>query len=235
MKKIITILLFLLIFFSSCFFIFSCKKDKPVEDPIDFGYNYLPDDTGRYIIYLVDSIHYDDVGGFTDTFQYQLKEKIASTFIDNSGRTALRLERFWKNHIDSIPYDSINWQGPRVWFANKTSSAFEKVEENVRYLRLVFPMSEGKQWNGNAYNTLGEKEYEVVSADQTETVNNLSFDSAVNIKQFENINFIESIYESEKYARNVGLIYKQRDSIYTGGTPKKTGYSFIQKIISYGK
>ena len=215
--------------------IFSCKKDKPVES-VDFGYNYLPDEVGRYVIYEVDSIVYDDVAHPVPyTFRYLLKEVIAATFLDNSGRQTLRIERFYKMYNDTVPYDSMVWIGPRVWHANKTSSTFEKVEENIRYVRLVFPVSEGKQWNGNAYNTLGQKEYEIISVDQPESINNINFDSVVTVKQFEKINFIENIYEAEKYARNAGLIYKKRDSIYHGGGADTVGYTFTQKIVSYGK
>jgi hypothetical protein len=226
----IVILLFLLGVFA-----YSCKKDPAAETPIDLGYNYLPDDVGRFIIYEVDSISYDDVSGPPDTIRYLLKELIAAAFTDNTGKPALKLERYYKMYSDSIPYDSLSWIGPRIWSANKSSSDFQKFEENVRYIRLIFPVKEGKQWNGNSYNTLGEKEYEIISVDESANINSSSFDSVVTVKQFEQINFIENRYEEEKYARNVGLIYKQRDSLYHGGGPDTTGYTFRQKIVSYGK
>jgi hypothetical protein len=100
---------------------------------------------------------------------------------------------------------------------------------------LIFPSREGKTWNGNTYNTLGEKDYEISYADKKESVNGLSFDSVLMVKQYEQIDAIENIFWSEKFARNVGLVYKQKDSIYTGGTSSRVGYSFTQKIQSYGK
>lgn len=232
MKNLKNIFLFFLLF---GIIIFSCTKDKSTNPLIDLGYNYFPDDVSRYVIYDVDSIWQDDAAGIHDTTRYLLKEVIAATFLDNSGRPTLRLERFYKMYNDTVPYDSMNWIGPRIWYANKTTSTFEKVEENIRFIRLVFPVKEGKLWNGNAFNTLGEKEYEIISVDQSESVNNIIFDSVVTVKQFENINFIENIYEAEKYARNVGLIYKVRDSLYHGGGADTVGYTFIQKIVLYGK
>lgn len=200
------------------------------------GYNYYPGELNSYIIYQVDSIDYDDVIHPPDTFRYLLKEKITDQFLDNAGRPTLRIERYHKIYNDTIPYDSMQWIGPRIWTANKTSTALERKEENIIYLRLVFPVKRGRTWNGNIYNTLGEKEYEVVSADEPGVVNNLSFDSVAVIKQFENINFIEERYEEERYARNVGLIYKHITSIYHGGdTTKKVGYKFTQQIVGYGK
>lgn len=222
----------LLLFVICGVFFFSCKKDKPVPQPLNTDYNYYPDDVGRYAIYQIDSIAYDDVIHPPDTTSYQLKEVIASIFIDNSGRPTLRLERFLKLKKDTgfpaVPN--------KVWYANRTSTTAERVEENIRYIRLVFPSAKNKTWDGNAYNILGQKQYEIISTDQAETVNTLFFDSVVTVKQFEQIDFIEKIYEAEKFAKNVGLIYKQQDSIYTGGNPnKRIGYSFTQKIITYGK
>jgi len=60
MKKSINILAVLLFVLLPLFY-FSCKKDKPANESMDFGYNYIPDDVGSYIIYQVDSISFDDI------------------------------------------------------------------------------------------------------------------------------------------------------------------------------
>lgn len=213
----------------------SCEKDIHIVEPVDFGYRYFPGDVGRYVIYEVDSIAYDDAAHPADTTRYLLKELIASMFLDNSGRQTLRIERYYKIYNPSVPYDSLPWTGPRVWFANQNSTTAEKVEENIRYIKLVFPPSKGKEWNGNAYNSLGQKDYEIISSDQAEIVNSNSFDSVVTVLQSEQKDFIRYIYEIEKYARGVGLVYKERDSIYHGGTSDSVGYAFKQRIVSYGK
>ncbi len=229
MKLAAIILIFMCLLFSSC------KKDAPSDTTLNQGYNYFPGEVGSYIIYEVDSIAYDDKSHAPDTTRYLLKEVFASTFTDNSGRPTLRLERFIKMYNDSIPYDSLNWTGPRVWYANITSNTVEKVEENIRYIKLVFPTKKGKEWDGNVYNTFSKKNYEIESADVLESINNLTFDSVATVKQNEQINIIEYIYEAEKYARNIGMIYKVRDSLYDGGTADTVGYSYRQKIVSYGK
>ena len=225
--------IFIFLFYGTAFF--ACKKDKSVEQQQNFGYNYFPEEVGSYVIYDVDSTWQDDKSNVDTAFHYRLKEVIASTFLDNSGRPTLRIERFKKMYNDTIPYDSMPWVGPRVWYANRTTKTAEKVEENVRYLKLTFPVQKGNKWDGNSYNTLGQKEYEVTSVDEAETINALDFDSVITVKQFEQIDFIEYIYETEKFARNVGLIWKVRDSLYDGGSADTVGYTFRQKIVDYGK
>lgn len=213
----------------------SCKKDPPQPVEVDLGHSYAPVEVGRYVIYEVDSIAYDDAIHPADTTRYLLKEIIDSIFNDNAGRPTMRLERYWKIYNDTVPYSALPWLGPRVWTATRTSTALERKEENNIYIRLVFPPDKGKKWNGNSYNTLGQKDYEILSTDKPDAIGSLSFDSVVTIEQFSQINIIEFRYEMEQYARGVGLIYKQRDSIYDGGGPDTVGYTFRQKIISYGK
>ena len=64
--------------------LFSCKKDKSTAP--DLGYNYFPDQVGRYVVYDVDSFYYNDFTNQTDTFKFQLKEKIQSIYYDNQNR-----------------------------------------------------------------------------------------------------------------------------------------------------
>jgi hypothetical protein len=234
MKKSINILAALLFVLLPLFY-FSCKKDKPLNEGMDFGYNYIPDGVGSYIIYQVDSISFDDITHKRDTTRYLLKEQIASFFFDNVGRKTLRIERCRKKYKKGVPYDSIPWSAPYVWIANKTSTDFQKVEENIRYIRLVFPLKNGVEWNANSYNTFPEKRYKVASLDKKEVINSIAFDSVLFVKQIEKVDFIQYRYEIEKYGRNIGLLYKERDSIYHGGTPDSIGYTFVQKIVSYGK
>lgn len=232
MKKIITYTSVILFFISG---IYSCKKDAETT-PVDIGYDYFPDQVGSFIIYQVDSIGQDDVVETRDTSRYLLKELVESIFIDNSGRPTMRIERYKKMYNPVVPYDSMSWVISDVWTANRTTTTAEKVEENIRYIKLAFPVAKGKKWNGNAFNTLGEKEYETMSIDKPETINNLPFDSVITVRQYQQINIIEYINEEEKFAKHIGLIYKRRDSLYWGGSPDDSiGYRFTQKIISYGK
>lgn len=224
------------------FLISSCKKDSEITTS-DFGYDYFPTQVGQYVIYEVDSIWQDDISAVYDTTRYQLKELIASTFLDNSDRPTLRIERYKKFYNPSLPYDSMQWTLTDVWLANRTSATAEKVEENIRYLKIVFPVKEGKQWDGNVFNMLGIKEYEIISLDVQENINNINFDSVLTVKQFEEFNYVKNRYESEKYAKRIGLAYKRLDSLIF--QPKNgsdiypyddtIGYTFTQKIISYGK
>ena len=236
MKKLKYIVLFAAVITMA---VFSCKKDAPVTQTVDFGYNYFPNEVGSYVIYDVDSISYDDKADNRDTFRFQLEEVIDSIFIDNSNRPTMRLARYYKKYNDTVPYASMPWSYPRIWYANRTTSTAEKVEENVRYIKIVFPAVKKKKWDGNVFNTHGKKEYEITSMDQGETINSLHWDSVLTVLQFEQENLVEHIYEAEKYAKNVGLVFKQRDSLNFQGLSipfeDTIGYTYSQTVVSYGK
>lgn len=207
----------------------ACKKDT-VLLPVDLGYDYIPANAGDYIIYDVDSIYYNDFTGTVDTFHFQVKERIHSVFTNNTGQPALRIERFKPDTATD------KWILKDVWSANKSASGFQKVEENVRYLMLVFPVRTGKTWNGNAYNTLGEKTYEYDEVDAPYQLGSLSFDSTATVIQDNFISMVSEEIASEVYARNAGLIYKRyrnvEKNIITGKIEGGVDYEY--RCVAYG-
>ena len=98
-----------------------------------------------------------------------------------------------------------------VWAENRTATTAEKVEENVRYIKLAFPVKENQTWNGNAQNTADEIDYSYEFIDRPRTYGTVSFDSALQVTQVDDklINKIAHQYQIEQYARNAGLVYKQ--------------------------
>lgn len=183
-----------------------CKKDENVPD---LGYSYFPDEVGRYTIYQVDSTAKDDLINLDTTYHFLLKEVIQSVYTDNQGRPTLRIGRYKKFYNPALPYDSIPWTLTDVWAANKTATTAERVEENERFTRLIFPVKLNKTWNGNAQNTQQEWSYKYTSLDEPATVNTLQFDSSLSVTQINIQNLVDTKYSIEKYARHVGLIYKQ--------------------------
>jgi len=211
-----------------CLIFSSCKKDQSETAP-DMGLNYFPFNVGHWISYQVDSIYYDDFTSSSDTFHYQEKEVYESIFTDISGHPTMRIERYRKDN------DSIGWYIKDIWYANKDNFKSEKVEENVRFVKLIFAVEKGKKWNGNAYNTLGEQTYKYLEIDKPNTFNGLSFDSTLTILQADEQIMTSTQYQKEVFARNVGLIYKKYTKLnlkLDGSILSGVDYSYT--IISWG-
>ena len=117
--------------------------------------------------------------------------------------------RYKKSFNKAIPYSSQKWILINVWSANRTNINAEKVEENQRFVKLIFPVKKNRIWNGNAANSLDERIYEYIDIDISRTLSSFNFDSTCFIKQIDNETLIDKKYYVEIYAKNIGMIYTQ--------------------------
>lgn len=227
---------FLAYFFFLLLFInlFSCKK-RVVSQP-DLGYNYAPVTLGKYIIYDVDSVVYDDFNKDTTYYKYRIKEKLEESFKDNVGRDAFKLVRYIKFYNPDVPYDNQSWTIKDVWTYTRTKTNLEVVEEDVKFIKLAFPIKQNLSWNGNAQNTQGEQNYKYLSINLKDNINGTRFDSVVFVEQLDdkNKNAIQRKYFVEKYAKNIGLVYREIKDLYSNTViPGKSVEQRIEKGVTY--
>jgi hypothetical protein len=205
----------------------SCKKEEGIA--ADMGYRYFPDHPGHWLTYRVDSIHWDDFTGSVDTFSYQIKEVTESVFTDEQGRPTLRIERYKRQS------DTSQWVIKDVWFANRTASTAERVEENVRYLKLIFPPEKGAKWDGNLLNTAEELECRYLWVHDPYSLEGLAYDSALAVLLSDRQTLISRDYRYEVYACGVGLVYKKFVQIETELTGViKNGYDYSYTLLGWG-
>ena len=202
------------------------KQTEP--DAVDLGYDYFPSQIGATWIYQVDSLVYDDNSGFTtiDTFVYQYKEQITGTYMNGSGKTEQLVNRYVKK------VDTLNWEQLNTYTLLKTDLNAQKTIENIRFVKLVFPLTLNKKWDGNAYNSLGNEEYVVSAFNTSQTIGSSIYDKTLTVIQKNEDNAVEEIKRAEIYARNIGLVYLVSDSINTqvGGS---RGFRYRLTLTSY--
>ncbi|MCO6500143.1 MAG: hypothetical protein J5I47_07170 [Vicingus serpentipes] len=227
MRKPLIIFLFILIFFSSC------KKNRDNVSP-NMGYSYAGLDLGSYIVYDVDSYHYNKPFNVDTIVQFQIKEVVDARYMDLEGEEAFKIIRYRKEK------DSTQWVLQDVWNAKRTITNYQKDEENIRYIKLIFPVRDNKNWNGNAMNNNGAEEYEYVSVNQREIVGSYTLDSVLTVLQFEDVNLVQERFFEEKYAAGIGLISKKSVDIdkafnnSTGLWERDTGNEVVMTIAGYG-
>lgn len=168
-------------------------------------------------MYDVDSTYYDDFSHDTLDYKFRIKEKFEENYIDNQGRNAIKIIRYMKKYNPLISYDNIAWTIKDVWSCIKTKTAYEVVEENVRLIKLTFPVKVDDYWNGNAQNTIGEWNYKYKYIDNSETINGSFFEKVLFVEQKDDKlkNVIHRQYYIEKYAKNIGLIYREIKDLYS--------------------
>lgn len=228
-------------FFSVLFFvigvvIFSCENKEVEPSNILEGTEYFPLEKGVYAIYKINETKYSSISG-NATSEYFLKELISDTITDSYNNVMYEVKRFVKNtEIDE-------WELDSVWSERKSGNQFVKKENNVEFVKLVVPVKEGKEWNGNVFNDRGEEIYSMESIHQPYTVNDVLFDSTLTQIQKQDSSSVSQDYRTEVYAKGVGLIYKK--SIITSNRQENgsiifpieidNGIDFTQTIIEYGK
>lgn len=216
--KNLTIYIFLAIAF------ISCKKD--IESHYDVGYNYYPIEVGNTWIYDADSIVYDDFLQDTISFAFQIKEYIDSSFTDDMGETAYKLLKYKRIK----PTDP--WILKKTWVIKKTNIQVERVEENTRYVPIIFPVKESSKWNVNAYNDSTEQEYKYTNVNKSYKLGSNTIDSTVVILQKENNDLTKKISASEVYAKQLGMIYKELVNI---NLQRKSGFEYYLTLQSFEK
>ena len=232
----------------------ACKKKSAT--PEDKGYSYSDYQVGSYVIYDVDSTFYDDffVPTKVITTKFRLKEKVASFYYDNQNRLTARIERYIKPYDSNTPYDSIPWQLKNVWAANNTNDRNERIEENVRFVKLHFPIYKNKVWDENIHNVNSEKNLTFKQVDYSDSIGTILFDSLVQTEFDDGGQILtQRNYSTEKYAKNIGLVYKQEINVTSQPDPNATtselqifygqsildritsGYQYTWTVNSYGK
>lgn len=187
----------------------SCKKEQhPV---VYMGYDYFPNNVGHYVIYQCDSIVVNPFNGKTppfDTFQYQVKEVIDSLYLNNQGQLTQRIVRYKRADTSTLPWSSI-LTPEKVWTGTLLSNMAVRLEDNINYIKLVFPMSLNQQWNGNAMNTIGTWNYQYTALNTPAIVGGVRFDSTITVLQINQSSLLGNQYYYEQYATGVGLLYRE--------------------------
>lgn len=179
----------------------SCDEETsvlmPERDP-----HYFPLQKGRYQIYDIHQITYS-VSDDPDTSDFELKTEVVDSFPNPTGGYNYIIDRSVRVSSDG------EWVSSGTWTARVEENEIVVNEENVQYLKFLWPARQGTRWDGNKFNTSVEDEYVLVSLDEPFAVNDLSFDETITILQEDNDDpVVFTDLRSEVYARGVGLISK---------------------------
>ncbi|HTC01231.1 MAG TPA: hypothetical protein VK705_11175 [Ferruginibacter sp.] len=241
--------IFIVVIFFTC--LFGCKKaDNFKLEPVS---DYYPLITGKYITYNLDSLVFTNYGLTLDTVHYQIQYVVDSQIVDNLNRPGYRI-------IRNIRTDSTQpWVTDHTAFALNTGSTIEFTEDNLKYIKLVEPIQQGFSWSGNSYIEasslitdvpyLNGWNYVYDSINAPATLCNLTIDSTITVLEanqsdgpqyhvnFANDQISDTTYSCEKYAKGIGLIY--RNFFYDVYQPSYTtdpgyiGYGIILTMIDH--
>ncbi|WP_242928209.1 hypothetical protein [Pontibacter vulgaris] len=250
MKKIVLSLVLATAFIAGC-------DDKFAElDPSTAGYDYYPLEVGDYRIYDVTNIRFlHNVG---DTTRFQMRELVDTTFIDQTNTVNYKIIRSIRAD------DNSEWQEDSVMVVTKSLTNVILTKDNTKYVKMVFPVKEGKKWAADMYNTHTipeEKRNDFMSdrdpfkikepstfidVDKPYSVGGKSYTNTVTIIQGTPIDPIMGIDDrKEVYAKGIGRVYRifnratfapcAPNQCAFGEQFKLDGHERHEVLVSYGK
>lgn len=224
-----------LIILLSLMVVTSCKKTINFTKTSSYSGNltdfWTPLEIGKYVTYRLDSLNFYFYGQLDTTTSYLAKDSIEDTIIDGAGNRAYLVTRYLSDTTGS------SWTPGETYTVTPSIQKIELTENNLRFIKLAFPIDDGYSWSGNSYLpyapyqdyfdysddshlSLGNWTYTYQNVDQPYTVGATTFDSTITVMQSnDSINvpitnpnaFASKTYWSETYAKNIGLIYRHTE------------------------
>lgn len=155
------------IFFLVLFF-FSCGKNETLP-PVQLYLDYYPLKLHSSITYAVDSTHYNEFDHTAVNYLFELKDTVVSILDEEKNRQTVRIERYKRE-------SGGDWKFQKTITRTVTGIRGEEFIDNQRFVRIIFPPIEGKIWNGNTYNNLGKRDYEISEVNQPAVINGIALD-----------------------------------------------------------
>ena len=197
----------------------SCGEDVSLNiDDFDNGSQYHPVGLDRFWTYRIDSLTITNAGTSVSASSSFLRETLVSSFINPDGDTTFILERAFSNSPDG-PFSATD-----RWTLERNDDRLIRVEENLQFVNLLFPIVVGATWNGNLFDDqilssvsqqqiriYRDWEYSILSAFDQATVEGVTYDNVVTVQQAEFETALELRRSVAEYAPNVGLIRREME------------------------
>lgn len=195
-----------------------CKKQTE-QFTIQSYKDYYPLETGKYIIYRMDSTVFEDFDTKKVVRSYQVKDLVDAEITDNNNRKSFRIRRMLRN-----PDGTGEWRDIATFMATPLSHSMEYVENNQRYIKLKNPVKEHFFWDGNSYiNAVDELsylqfwEYNYLHVGEAYNEGGFSFDNTITVLHVDEqtgdpelypTSFASRDYSVEVYSKDIGLVAK---------------------------
>ncbi len=123
----------------------SCQRQVALPEDMNAGKEYTPLQIGKYIEYEVDSMRYNNFSLDTEYAHLSIRDEVSDTFTDNLGRLSYFIRRFARYS------DTASWDETSSYYATLSGNRLEVVENNLRFIKMVFPVKVNTVWDGNIY------------------------------------------------------------------------------------
>ncbi len=214
-----------------------CGEDEGVNKSSDA--EFFPLRRGFYQVYSIRETTYELLE-IKDDLTYQLKTEVVDSFPNQQGGYTYTIHRSKRNTSTE------SWEFQHVWSVRMNSANVVVSEENVPFIKIVFPAVENRKWNGNALNNQPVDEYVLTKKGKSYPLENLEINGEyIQITQdnaTDNITYLKK--NEEVYVRNIGLVHREitdlvycsdEDECIIGAKEIESGTIYEQVLVAYGQ
>jgi len=228
----------------------SCGENEiETPDPSIFGYEYFPVDIGYEWVYKVDSVLVAQGGLANVESSSFVKEEIVELLSDGDEKK-YKIERSYKKDSTS------QWRVTDIWTTTTSTEKAIRTEDNLSFIKLVFPAVDGTKWDGNAFfdssnlfpvaaenlTVYQDWEYKINEVDE-QIIGGIFYDDVIDVSHIDDENFISKRFSSESYAKGIGLVSRNME-IYDSQNgdqniawieKAESGFFLSQTLVSFTK
>lgn len=177
-----------------------CNEETLPPQSDRVGFEFFPLEAGLYRTYDVEQIDFSVIS--SDTSRFQLKEVVIDSFLNVEDDYTYILHRFTRED------ENVEWGLDSVWTARRTGALAVMVENNVAIVKLVFPIDNTTEWDGNSLNGRATQLFRIEDISTPLSISDTTYNETVTVIQNDIDNLIIQDERKEVYVRGVGLAHK---------------------------
>lgn len=194
-----------------------CKKKNEHLSLIPVT-EYYPLEVGKYIIYKMDSMVFENYGIERRILSRQVRDLVDAEITDNNNRKSYRIRRMMRNANGTG-----EWVDNSTFMVTPLANSIEIVDNNLRFIKLKAPVRDSASWRGNSYiNAVDDLQfmdywdYKFQDVGRQFTVPAGVVENSATVRYFSAVSNpiifpgkqADSTYSLEVYGQGIGLIYK---------------------------
>ncbi|MEM9545990.1 MAG: hypothetical protein AAGA77_08450 [Bacteroidota bacterium] len=225
--------------------------DNEIEEPYEniFGYEYFPLAIGNTWEYQVDSVLIVQGGIANIVSTSFIQEKVTDLLSDENGEKLYRLERSYR------PDQNSSWSLRDVWQVGMTDRRATRTEENLRFIKLVFPAVKDERWDGNVFFDANKEftvaangvtiyqdwSYKIEEVNLSRAYNGTMYDDVMHVSHIDEESLISRRFSEEYYVKGIGLVERNMDifdsqngnTMLTWLERAEKGFQLKQTLLSF--